>query len=305
MTAPQASSGTVRQVLLETVAVVVGLPLALALGCSSSGSPGGQPAASSSSSTPKPSASSTASAVPTTMAAIPVAKVKEALNPKGQPPYSGPTGTLKGIVKVKGDDPPTRSFNYPEGCGEAQATYGKLFRVGQDQTLGDVLVAVTGYEGFVPPTKDSVQVTIRGCAYSTRTIGLTYGQFISVQNQDPPRSYLPYLEGTRGQQAGLVAMAWGDPVKMYLPEPRVYQLADEMSRPWMIANVFVLRYSTFAVTGLDGRYEIGGIPVGKVQVSALLADAKMKAVNQALDIKAGDNSLDITIDFDAQKDTPK
>ena len=281
--------------------------LALALGCASSSASNGAPAASASSSAGKAAASgsSAAAATPTTMAAIPVEKVRETLNPKGQPAYSGPTGTLKGVIKVKGDDPPTRSFHFAEGCGEAQATYGKLFRVGQDKTLADVLVAVTGFGAFVPPTKDSVAVTIRGCAYSTRTIGLTYGQFISVQNQDPPRSYLPYLEGTRGKQAGLVAMAWGDPVKMYLTEPRIYQLTDEMARPWMVANVFVMRYSTFAVTGLDGRYEIPGIPVGKVQVNALLPEAKMKAVNQPFEIKAGDNSLDVTIEFDAKKDTPE
>jgi len=43
-----------------------------------------------------------------------------------------------------------------------------------------------------------------------------------------------------------------------------------MNRPWMKADIFVLKYATHAVTGLDGRFRIEGIPVGTMSVSAFL-----------------------------------
>jgi hypothetical protein len=260
---------------------------------------------------PAPLASSSASPSAVTTApsagavgAIPADRVAATLNPKGLAPYSGPTGTLRGAVHVKGDEPPVQPVHIPPECGTAAATYGKLFRVGQDKTLGDVLVAVTGYEAYVPPKYESVDVPIRDCAYSARTYAATFGQYLSVRNTDERRSYLPLLEGGRSH-AGLVAIPLGQPIKLYAPEPKMYRLVDQMARPFMSAWVFVLRYSTHAVTGLDGRYEIPGIPVGEVEVSALLPEAGMKTANQRTQIKPGDNTLDITIEFDAKTDVPK
>jgi hypothetical protein len=248
--------------------------------------------------------SATAEPLPTVVASIPAEKIAATLNPKGLPPYAGPTGTLRGTVRVKGDDPPTEPVTIPSECGAAAAAYGKLFRVGQDKTLGDVLVAVTGYDAFVPPKQDYVDVAIRECAFSSRTYALTFGQYVSVRNTDGNRSYLPLLRGGHAN-AGLVAIPLGEPIKLYATEPKIYQLTDQMARPFMVANVFVLRYPTHAVTGLDGRYEISGIPTGKVEVDALLPAASMKILKQQIELKPGDNTLDLTIEFDAKKDAPR
>jgi hypothetical protein len=281
---------------MRAASIVASMVLA---SCSAKGS-SPQAAASASAS---PSAAPSAAPSATVVGAIPAEKVAAIVNPKGLAPYAGPVGTLHGTVHVKGDDPPVQKVTIPDQCRGAAATYGKLFRVGQDKTLGDVLVAVTGYDVYVPETVLSVDVAIRDCAYSSRTYALTYGQFLSVRNVDQGISYLPLLQGGRSH-AALVATPLGEAVKLYAPEPKVYRLVDEMARPFMVANVFVLRYPTHAVTQLDGRYEIKGIPVGDMQVSALLPAAAMKAVNQPIKIHEGDNTLDITLEFDAKKDVP-
>jgi len=275
-------------------------------------SPSGAGAATSSAApsttTPMASASGAASAVKispnaATTGGIPAEKVAKEVNPDGRAPYVGPTGTLRGVVRVDGDEPPAQDFRFPDGCSAASATYSKLFRVGQDKTLGDVLVAVTGYDGYVPPAKPAVQLTIQDCAFSTRTVAVTYGQTIDIRNRDGRLSYLPMLEGAHAA-ATLVAIPGGEPVKLFAPEPKRYRLVDQMGRNFMVADVLVLRYATTSVTDLGGRYEIAGIPVGKVKVSAMLPAAKMKAVNQDFEVKAGDNTLDLTIAFDASKDAP-
>ena len=54
----------------------------------------------------------------------------------------------------------------------------------------------------------------------------------------------------------------------------------------MVADVYVLKFATHAVTGLDGRYEIKGIPVGKVKVNADLPVLR-KTDEKDLEIKEG------------------
>jgi hypothetical protein len=232
---------------------------------------------------------------------IPVAKDKVAkeVNPKGAEPYKGPTGTIKGVVKIKGDPPPASEFSFPAGCGEAAATHGKLFRVGQDGTVGDVLVAATGYEGYVPPREEAVKLTMRGCALSRRTVAAAFGQRIEVSNIDKTESYMPYLDGA-SFRAVMVAMPGGDPVKLYPQEPGHYMIRDQLPKPFMTADVYVVKYATHDVTDLDGQYEIRDVPVGKVRVNALLP-AIDATTEQTIEVKAGDNTVDLTLEFDKKK----
>ena len=218
-------------------------------------------------------------------------------------PYRGPVATLRGTVHIKGDPAPDMPETIPADCAAAEATHGKLFRVGQDGALADALVAVSDYAGYVPPPTGPVTITIRDCSFSARTIGLGLEQRLDVKNLDPQNTYIPMLEGARSA-VQLVAMPNGDPVKLTVPRPARYRLIDEQGRRFMTADVFVLRFATFGVTGLDGRYEIKGIPVGKAKVSALLPAANMLMTNQPLELHEGDNTLDLELTFDAKAGTP-
>jgi hypothetical protein len=115
------------------------------------------------------------------------AAIAKVVNPKGEEPYKGAVGTVKGTVKMDGDPAPDSGFAIPAKCNEAIVTHGKLFRVGQDKTLGDVLVAVTEYSGFVPAKAPAEKITIHGCALSKRTVAMTFGQRLEVANIDPDR----------------------------------------------------------------------------------------------------------------------
>jgi hypothetical protein len=243
---------------------------------------------------------------PASSVAVPAdpAKVAKVVNPKNQPPYSGPTGTLKGTVRMEGDPSPDSSITFPPGrCGEAAATYGKVFRVGQDKGLADAMVTVTGYPAYVPAREEAKKLTIHGCAPSRRTAVLAFGQRLEVSNLDPVETYMPYLDGA-AFKAVMVAIPNGDPVKLYPLEAHRYTLRDMLPKPFFTADVYVLGYATHDVTGLDGAYEIPGIPVGPVKVDAFLP-ALGKVKEQRFEIKAGDNTLDITMTFDKTKDIPK
>ncbi|MET0592655.1 MAG: hypothetical protein ABW133_08150, partial [Polyangiaceae bacterium] len=184
-----------------------------------------------------------------------------------------------------------------------------------DHTLADAMVAVTGYEGYIPPQADAYPVSIRGCAYDRRTVVLTYGQRIEVTNRDTKHSYLPQLEGGNSP-AQLIAMPKGDPVKLYPLEVGHYALREGMkSTAWMYADIYVLQYSTHAVTGLDGRYRISGIPAGKVKVSVYLpsVDSELhpdtgipiSSLDKEVEIKDGETTkLDIEFPYKVPKTPP-
>lgn len=203
-----------------------------------------------------------ASAIP-----IPAASVDDSVNPKKLPPYSGPTGAVEGVIHFSGEKPTEAPLQVPETCTGAAEMYGKSFREGPGRAAADALVAVTGYDGYVPAPGPNVRVEMEGCAYDRRTVAVTYGQRIEMLNDDGKSSYMPLLIGENAP-AHMVAVPHGDPVKLYPSRVGHYLLGDEMNRPWMRADVYVLKYATFAVTGLDGRFKIEGIPVGKVKVSA-------------------------------------
>jgi hypothetical protein len=67
----------------------------------------------------------------------------------------------------------------------------------------------------------------------------------------------------------------------------------------------VLSYPTTAVTGLDGKFRIEGLPPGKAKLSALLPITG-QTMNKTIEIPAGGNlDLNLTFDFDSERDGEK
>ncbi len=224
---------------------------------------------------------------------VPATSVEATVNPSHLPPYSGPAGAVEGTVHIKGDPPPLSDAKVTKACAPAEDFYRTLFRVGPDGTLADAMVAVTEFKGYVPEREPAVRVNVKDCAFDHRTVVATFGQRVEVFNVDDKNPYLPYLIG-ESAPAHMVAMPHGDPVRLYPLGVGRFLLSDEMNRPWMKAEVFVLKYATHAVTGLDGRYRIEGIPVGSVKVSAYLPQAELVS-NSAATVEEGKTA---TVDFD-------
>lgn len=228
--------------------------------------------------------------------------VLSTINKSGREPYAGKTGTLKGRIWMKGDRAPVTDWTFPAGgCAQAPAVYGKAFRTGQDDTLADALVMVAGYDAFVPPAKPAVTVRAEACAFETRTVAMTFGQRLEVLNGDPTGSYTPFLDGS-DYRAIMLAVPDGEAVKLYPQRPAInYVLRDFQNRNFMEADVLVLKFATLDVTGLDGRYEIDRIPVGKVSVDVYLPVLDKHEIKD-IEIKEGENTLDLTLTYDKEKD---
>src|SRR5450432_1474053 len=227
--------------------------------------------------------------------------VSAAVNPKGEVPYTGPTGTIGGIITVSGDpapDMPEITAKIPADCDAAKDTYGKLFREGPGRGLADVVVGVTGYTGYLPEDAPAEIADATGCAWNSRTYVLTFGQSLDVRSRDS-RPYVPDLMGAR-LKAQLVAMPRGDAIHLYPEQPGRFQLVDSM-RIFMLADVLVVKFPTHAVTGLDGHFVIPHVPVGKVNVSALLPATGAEATKE---IEVHDGEL-VEVPFDLPFDRAK
>jgi hypothetical protein len=288
--------------LLNSASLALGLSLAtglLSVGCRS------RPTAASDkeAATAEKAASSASVAPPLDPA--PREQIESALNPNKEAPYSGPIGSIRGVVHVSGDRSPELADikqKIPAGrCDDARAFYGTLFREGTGRELGDVLVAVTGYKGYLPSKAVAKRVVARGCAYESRTIAMVFGQRIEVFNKGG-ETFIPSLRGAQ-QAALVVAMPGGDPVTLFPTQVGEYELTDE-THEYAKAEVFVLKFPTAAVTGLDGKYEITELPAGDMDISAYLP-ATRGTVTQHVTIVAGETTtVDLTIPFDAKRVPP-
>jgi hypothetical protein len=224
--------------------------------------------------------------------------VSAAVNAKGEAPYTGATGTISGLITVSGDpapDMPEAIARIPADCESAKDTYGKLFREGPGRALADVVVGVTEFSGYVPEEIPAQIADASGCAWNARTYVLTFGQSLDVRSRDS-RPYVPDLMGAK-LKAQLVAVPRGEAIHLYPDRPGRYQLTDSM-RLFMLADVLVVKFPTHAVSGLDGRYVIPRVPVGKVKVSALLPATMAETVKE-VEVHAGELvDVPLTLAFD-------
>jgi hypothetical protein len=233
------------------------------------------------------------------------AQIDSTVNPTKLPAYKGPTGTIRGNISVRGDRAPEREdviATITPKCQAAKEMYGKLFREGMMRSLADALVTVTGYDGYVPARSTSKLVEARNCSWDSRTIALMFGQRLDVQSKDS-EPYLPDLIGG-SMPAQMVAIPGREPVTLYPMKVGRYGLGDTL-HPFSFADVFVIKYPTFAVTGLDGKYEITGVPVGEVTVTAVLP-ITMRTAEKKVKVEPDRAILvDLEIPFDKKKDMPK
>jgi hypothetical protein len=210
---------------------------------------------------------------------VPTASVAAMVNPDKLPEYKGPTGSIEGTVTVTGDPAPATPADFSR-CPDAAKTWGHAFREGPPgpggaRPLGDAIVVVTGYKGYyLPETQDAEEIRIEGCATTTRTLTLTFGQRIEVKNLSK-EFWTPMLEPGPNLVL-MMATPGGDPAKIYPKKPGHFLLTDR-DRKYAVVDVYAFLHPLHTATSVTGFYRIDGVPVGKLKVSSTHAHIESNA----------------------------
>ncbi|MGZ3422958.1 MAG: carboxypeptidase regulatory-like domain-containing protein [Polyangiales bacterium] len=227
-------------------------------------------------------------------------QIAKIVNPTGATEYSGPTGVIEGVIKVKGDPSPMRTFMaLPKGCESSSAVHAPIYRAGPKGELADTLVAVLKVPGYVRPSKDDKKVFIKNCSIDPTVIDLSLGQRLMVGNTDT----MPYTPQIPAKMlVRRVVIKDMSPVPLFLTQPGAFGmtwLAGAMPGAAVpTATIFVLPSALHTVTGTDGKFRITGIPAGKVTVAASHLD--MDEVQKEVEVKAGaEAKVELTLTYKA------
>lgn len=210
--------------------------------------------------------------------------------------YEGPTGEVRGTVRIVGDEPPRlpSASEIPVGkCYKAHERHALLFRKAADGGVADAIVAVTEYQGKLPVPATPFVVTMDDCSLSHRTIAIASGQSIHVKNRGPSAG-MPQLVGLP-TPAVMVAVPGGDPVVLTPHTVGQFELVDR-SHPFATADVFVVNYPTITVSDEKGAFHIPGVPAGRAKVSVRLPATGLTLQKQ-VDIAAG-QTTDVTFELE-------
>lgn len=185
----------------------------------------------------------------------------------------GTTGTVAGKVRFAGKRQPPKRIDMDEDpqCAAAHPApaYDESLVVSRSGALANVFVYIRqGLEGkqFRPPAEPA-SIDQRGCWFHPRVVGIVTGQPLTVANSDPvahnihPRPHLN-REWNQSQSPG------AEPFTRRFARPEIMIRVKCDIHSWMRAWIGVVDNPYFAVTGADGKFEIGNVPAGEYTLEA-------------------------------------
>ena len=203
----------------------------------------------------------------------------EKVAPKAAPPVVyfkvDPTtpGVLTGKVLFTGKKPPRTPISME---GEAKCAslhkgvvYDESVIVNRNGTLSNAFVYIKeGLEGktFEPPTTPVI-INQSGCSFSPRVFGIQTGGVLHVTNSDPVTHNIHLI--AQNNREWNQSQAPGEPVlerKIGRPEVMIRVKCNVHS--WMRAYMGAVSHPYFAVTGVDGSFEIRNVPPGDYTIEA-------------------------------------
>ena len=183
------------------------------------------------------------------------------------------TVSVTGRTIFTGDAPKRRSLDMgsdPKCEGlHAEKLLDESALVGAGGELANVFVYVRkGLEGwkFATPT-EAVQVTQEGCTYVPHVLGVRVGQPLEISNGDPVshnvHGYAKKNPGFNQTQAPGAAVM----TKVFNRSEVLVPLKCDI-HGWMSTFVGVVENPFFAVSAVDGSFDLGQLPPGDYQIAA-------------------------------------
>ncbi len=189
------------------------------------------------------------------------------------PPFPPPdAGRIEGVITYNGPDPDVAvPLSADPTCAKLHTGPFETEKVVTDGAghLANVFVYIKA--GLAPRTypapTEKAEIDQNGCAYLPHVLGLRTGQTLLFKNSDPTIHNVFAQAGANPQFNRGLPQA-GMSFEKVFEKPEVMVTLRCNVHPWMTAYVGVLDHPYFAVTGPEGKFEIGDVPPGTYTVEA-------------------------------------
>jgi len=192
--------------------------------------------------------------------------------------YTGPTGTVTGVVSFNGTAPaPTKIDSTADPvCGKQNPNLETEITVVKDGKLANAFVYIkdgTTTDGkkvgdftWDTPTA-AAQLDQNGCHYRPHVLGVQTNQKISITNSDPTTHNIHPTpkqnpEWNQSQPSGAA------PIEKSFARSEILVPVKCNQHPWMKAYIGVMKTPFFAVSADNGSFTIKGVPAGTYTVAA-------------------------------------
>jgi len=193
-------------------------------------------------------------------------------------PYSGPTGTISGVISFNGTPPAPRKIDTAADpvCGQKNPNLMTDDTIVKDGKLANTFVYVK--EGSVeggkkigeyswPTPTTAAKLDQNGCHYAPHVLGVQVNQKIDITNSDATQHnihWTPKLnpEWNQSQANG------APPIEKSFSRAEVLVPVKCNQHPWMKGYIGVMKHPLYAVSADTGAFEIKGVPPGKYTVVA-------------------------------------
>jgi plastocyanin len=199
--------------------------------------------------------------------------------PAASGPYSGPTGTISGVVSYEGEPPAPKKIDTSADpvCGQANPNLTTDDNVVKDGKVANVFVyikegtvegggkKVADFTWAAPTT--AAQLDQNGCHYKPHVMGVQVNQKVSITNSDKTQHNVHPTpkQNPEWNQTQAIGAA---PIEKTFARPEVLIPVKCNQHPWMKAYIGVMRTPFFAVSAEDGTFTISGVPAGTYTVVA-------------------------------------
>lgn len=198
--------------------------------------------------------------------------------PSTAKPFSGPTGTVTGVIAFNGTVPAAKKIDTSADpvCGQRNPNLVTEDTLVKDGKLANVFIYIkdgTGTDGtkfadypWATPTT-AVALDQNGCHYKPHVIGIQTNQKLSITNSDPTQHNI-HPTPKQNPEWNQTQPNGAPPIEKTFARSEVLIPVKCNQHPWMKAYVGVLKHPFFAVSAEDGTYSLKGVPPGTYNVVA-------------------------------------
>ena len=184
-------------------------------------------------------------------------------------------GTISGVIRFTGN-PPARipiDMSADPACGQPYLTEQVVVT---DQLLANVYVYIkSGAPNYTAiPNTTAIRLNQKGCRFSPHVIAVQQGGYVMFTNSDPTVHNVHIMPDQSASSSTNSAFDISQPAGS-APRTQIFSTPAVMlpvrcnNHPWMSAFINVAPNPWFAVSGVDGKFTISGVPPGTYTLAAV------------------------------------